>query len=234
MMKNTSPIQSRLSPFMQYLAALPQNNQVRLPPLAELSQDLGLSVASLREQLEVARMMGLVEVHPRTGIQKMPFTFTKAVSTSLFYGMLTNDDTFAKYADFRKQIELVFWKQAVSLLTEDDHNKLVRLVKRAFEKLHHQPPQIPHEEHKELHLSIFRRLDNPFVQGVLEAYWQAYEESGLAMYTDLQYLEQVWRYHQKMVDAICSGDVDNGYRIVTEHMDLISQRAKPIYRHRFE
>jgi DNA-binding FadR family transcriptional regulator len=108
------------------------------------------------------------------------------------------------------------------------------LVKRAFEKLHHQPPQVPHEEHKELHLSIFRRLDNPFVQGVLEAYWLAYEESGLAMYTDLQYLEQVWRYHQKMVEAICSGDLDNGYRIVTEHMDLISQRSKSIIRHRFE
>ncbi len=219
---------------MRYLASLPQNSQVRLPPLAELSQDLGLSVASLREQLEVARMMGIVEVHPRTGIQKMPFTFTHAVTTSLYYGMLINENTFQKYADFRKQIELVYWKQAVSLLTEEDHNRLTRLVKRAFDKLHHHPPQIPHEEHRELHLSIYRRLDNPFVHGVLEAYWLAYEESGLAMYTDLDYLEQVWRYHQRMVEAICSGDLDNGYRLVTEHMDLISQRSTPVHRHRFE
>ncbi len=68
--------------------------------------------------------------------------------------------------------------------------------------------QIPHEEHKQLHLTIFGRLENPFVSGILEAYWEAYESIGLNVFTDYAYLREVWGYHQRMVDSICSGDLE--------------------------
>ena len=42
-------------------------------------------------------------------------------------------------------------------------------------------------------------------------------------YTDLNYLEEVWQYHQRMVESICSGDFDAGYQALTEHTDLIFQ-----------
>jgi DNA-binding FadR family transcriptional regulator len=37
-----------------------------------MSKELGVSVALLREQLEVAKAIGLVEVRPRTGIRRLP------------------------------------------------------------------------------------------------------------------------------------------------------------------
>jgi hypothetical protein len=46
---------------------------------------------------------------------------------------------------------------------------------RAWEKLHSPQVKIPHEEHRQLHMVIYQRLDNPFVLGMLEAYWEAYE-----------------------------------------------------------
>ena len=58
---------------------------------------------------------------------------------------------------------------------------------------------------------MYKKLNNIFVTGILEAYWQAYEDVGLDVYTDLQYLEQVWTYHQKTVEAIASGELD--YRL---------------------
>ena len=57
----------------------------RLPSLSELSQQLGISIASLREQMDVARSMGLVEVRPKTGIRRLPYAFRPAVSSSLKY-----------------------------------------------------------------------------------------------------------------------------------------------------
>ncbi len=233
-MKNNSINTNPLSPFLQYLAALPQHDTVRIPPLTELSRILGISIASLREQMEVARMMGIIEVHPRTGIHRIPFTFTSAVVNSVSYCIANDEKTFEKYADFRKHIEAAYWKQAVSLLTDEDLAKLNLLVKRAFERLHRHPPQIPQEEHKELHLSMYRRLNNPFVSGSLEAYWMLYEETGLSIYTDLSYLEQVWIFHQKMIDAIIAGDLDLGYRNFMEHMELLTQRTLRDKRHRFE
>ncbi len=233
-MKNSAPFIPQLSPFMQYLASLPQQGTVRIPPLTELSRMLGISIASLREQMEVARTMGIIEVHPRTGIQRLPFTFVHAAASSLAYSVACDQDNFSRYADFRKHVESAYWKQAVSLLTEEDIQKLKRLVNKALDKLHRKPPQIPHEEHKELHLSIYQRLKNPFVSGVLEAYWMMYENTGLAVFLDLSYLEQVWLYHQKMVNAIAAGDLDEGYKSFLEHMEMLSLRTLKDKRHRFE
>ena len=80
-------------------------------------------------------------------------------------------------------------------------------------------------EHRELHLSIFRRLNNPFVVGLLEAYWDAYEAVELNTYADIAYLEQVWDYHERMVEAIAAGDAAHSKQLLIEHMQLLSQRG---------
>lgn len=215
---------SDLSEFMQYLARERADGD-RLPSLVDLSSRLGVSTASLREQLEVARALGLVEVRPKIGIRRLPYTFTPAVLKSLAYAASIDPAFyFAQYADLRMHVEAAYWHKAVNLLNAEDHARLQALISQAFEKLHGEPIQIPHNEHRELHLCIYHRLNNPFVTGILEAYWEAYEAVGLNMYTDIRYLLNVWEYHQKMVDAICSGDSAGGYRALIEHTDLLQQR----------
>jgi DNA-binding FadR family transcriptional regulator len=217
-----------LSEFLRYLAKENGDGE-RLPALASLSQHLGVSIASLREQLEVARALGLVEVRPKKGIRRLPYRFTPAVLNSLSYATAIDSTYFFKaFSDFRNHIEASYWHQAVSLLTPEDHAYLHGLVDRAMQKLDGSPVEIPHSEHRELHLSIYKRLNNPFVTGILEAYWEAYEAVGLVVYTDLSYLQKVWDYHQKMVEAICSGQADSGYQALIEHTDLLQERSKPI------
>ena len=211
-----------LSEFLQYLASHEQAEQ-SLPALTALSQELGVSVASLREQLEVARALGLVEVRPRTGIRRQPYSFSPAVRQSLQYALALDKNNFIAFADLRRHVETAYWREAVQLLTPEDHNALKVLVARAWEKLRGAPIEIPHLEHRELHLTIYHRLNNPFVSGLLQAYWDAYETVGLNVFTDYHYLTEVWTYHQKMVDAICENEVEAGYTALTEHSDLINQ-----------
>ncbi len=218
----------KISDFMKYLASTDNSEGDRIPPLTELSQELGISVASLREQLEVARTFGLVEVRPKTGIRRLPYTFTPAVANSLAYAVRVDQDFFRTFSDFRNHVETAYWYQAVTLLTPEDVEKLQDLVKSAFAKLHGIRAQIPHFEHKELHLMIYRRLNNLFVMGILEAYWEIYEAVGLDVYTDLVYLERVWSYHQRMVDSISSGNYAAGYQALIEHTELIFQRSRPL------
>ena len=59
MLRERSPFE--VSEFLRYLAVHPAA-EGSLPPLSQLSRELGISVAGLREQLEVARAMGLVDV----------------------------------------------------------------------------------------------------------------------------------------------------------------------------
>ena len=213
---------SNISEFLRFLAAHPEAED-NLPPLTELSRELGVGVAALREQLEVARSLGLVEVKPRTGMRRKPYTFAPAVKISLDYAIALNKDHFIAFADLRQHIETAYWHEAVKLLTPEDHSALQELLTRAWEKLRGNPIEIPHPEHRELHLTIYRRLDNPFVTGLLQSYWDAYETVGLNFFTDYNYLTEVWTFHQQMVDSICSNDVEAGYKALSEHTDLIHQ-----------
>lgn len=225
----------RLSGFLSFLANTDSNGDAeRIPSLAELSHQLGISVASLREQMEVAKAMGLVEARPRTGIRRLPYTFKPAVVQSLNYALAVDSNTFAAYSDLRSHIEAAYWYQAVHSLNEQDHQDLRELIRSAFAKLHGQPVQIPHAEHRALHLAIYKRLNNPFVMGLLEAFWEVYEVFGLDVYSDLEYHERVWDYHARMVEAICNRNVTVGYDALMEHMDLIYQREKKPVSQAFE
>jgi DNA-binding FadR family transcriptional regulator len=210
-----------ISDFLRYLAAHPQAEET-LPALTSLSEELGVSVAGLREQLEVARALGLVDVRPRTGIRRLPYTFLPSVRLSLSYAMALEEANFQRFADLRKHVEGAYWYEAVQKLTLDDHAKLKTLIEQAWSKLDGRPIQIPHEEHKQLHLTIYGKLDNPFVCGILEAYWEAYESIGLNVFTDYNHLRDVWSYHQDMVAAICNGNFETGYKALIEHTDLLA------------
>jgi DNA-binding FadR family transcriptional regulator len=214
-----------ISEFLKYLAAH-EDAADGLPTLNELSQELGVSVASLREQLEVARALGLVEVKPGRGkTRRLNFSFTPAIRQSLGYALALNDEYFRKYSELRNQVEAGFWFEAVKKLTSDDKNELQRLIARAQEKLNRTPVQVPHEEHRALHLLIYSRLDNPFVTGVLEAYWDAYEAVGLNVFAGgLDYLQEVWQYHQTMVDSISNGNYKAGHEALVAHTDLLYHR----------
>jgi DNA-binding FadR family transcriptional regulator len=214
-----------LSEFLRYLASHEEAAR-GLPTLNELSRELGIGLAALREQLEVARALGLVEVKPRMGTRRREYSFTPAIRQSLGYALALDNNHFRKYAELRKHVESAFWHEAVRKLTDNDKQDLQNLVARAWEKLRGTPVQVPHEEHCLLHLKIFSRLDNPFVTGILEAYWEAYEAVGLNVFAGgYEYLQEVWRYHQKMVEAICTGDFEAGYEALVAHTDLLYQRA---------
>lgn len=213
------------SEFLSFLTSIAnENNSDRLPSLAAMSAEMGISVASLREQMEVARAMGLIDAKPKTGIRLLPYQFGPAVTQSLTFGVSINPALFHQYYDLRKKLEAAYWYEAVERLTSQDIDEISRLLNLAENKLKLSPIQIPHEEHKKFHLTIYRRLDNLFVQGLLESYWDLYDTVGFGQYNDEEYIKRVWQYHRKIVEAIRAGDFEVGYRILREHMALLFQR----------
>jgi DNA-binding FadR family transcriptional regulator len=211
------------SEFFNYLLQTVEEDTEKLPALKQLSQELGISISSLREQLEVAKALGLVDVRPRLGIRHLPYTFTPAVDASLHYAIQQDPSFFDDFVDLRRHLEFAYFPQAVDLLQESDHQELRRLVRCAREKLKGSPVRIPHVEHRRLHLTFYKRLNNVFVSGLLEAYWDAYEAVGLNVYADLEYLEQVWDYHEQLSEAAISNDKERGLEILREHFNLMDR-----------
>jgi DNA-binding FadR family transcriptional regulator len=193
----------------------------RFPSLTKLSKESGVSISRLREQLAIAKELGFVEVRPRTGIRRLPYSFTPAVASSLSYAIARERSRFDQFADLRRHVEACYWKQAVQLLEPEDHQLLRDLVDSAWSKLEGNPVRLPHREHRQLHLLIFGRLENPFVSGILEAYWDAYEKVGYNRYHGLDYLQRVWKFHDQIVKNICIGEIEAGYRALLKHMELL-------------
>lgn len=209
------------SEFLQYLREHQLAPGDRLPPLQEISAKVGISVGKLREQLEVARCLGLVSVRPRVGIQREPFSFSTAVRPGVIFSLGTGETHFSQLAQLRRAIEDSFWHEAVACLTAVDKEQLQQIVCQAREKLHGVPVHIPNGEHRLLHLTIFSRLDNPFVKGLLEAYWDAYEASELTRYARYEYWLEVWHYHEQIVEALISGDFEQGRQLMRQHYQLL-------------
>lgn len=216
-------------PVNEFLRYLLQNSDSesdsnRLPPLKNLSEELGISVSQLREQVEVAKVLGLVDVRPRLGIRQLPYSFTPAINASLSFAITQTPAHFEEFLDLRRQLEQSYLPQARATLTEEDFFELERLIASAWEKLRGRPVRIPHQEHRSFHLTIFHRLDNVFVKGLLEAYWDAYEAVGLNVYADLAYLERVWSYHEQLTQALRQGKINLSIKLLKEHFDLLVER----------
>lgn len=200
----------------------------RLPTISELQDEdyLGLSASKIREQLEVARALGLVEVRSKTGMRLKDYSFAPAVRLSLFFALANDLGNFEFFNELRKHIEIAFWHEACATLAADDKAAMKACIDRARQKLNHEWIQIPYAEHREFHLRIFRHLENPFVLGILEAYWDAYEAVELNLYADYDYLQRVWDYHSRILDEICAGDFDAARDAFIEHTKLLRYQPR--------
>ena len=205
-----------------------------IPSIPELSHQLGISTASVREQLEVARRLGVVEVKPKVGIQCRDFSLAEPLATALSYGLAVDNTLFDQFSDLRKHLESSYWFESVSQLTHADVDQLQTLVNQAVGRIQNQPMQNPEREHREFHLTFFKRLDNPAVISLLEAYWDVYHKTGVTLLMDRDYLISVWHYHQLMVDALRNREFEKGYQALLTHMDLVHQVRKAVLRQRFE
>jgi DNA-binding FadR family transcriptional regulator len=195
----------------------------RLPSINELQEadHLGVSASKIREQLEVARALGLVEVRSKTGTRLQPYSFEPAVRLSLFYALATDLHRFEQFSALRTHLEVAFWNEACALLTADDLAEMRGYVEAARAKLNDRWIHIPYQEHRAFHMSVFKRLDNPFVKGLLEAYWEAYEAVEVNRYADYAYLQNVWNYHERILNAICDGNFEAAKTAFIEHTHLL-------------
>ena len=195
----------------------------RLPAISTLRdpEHLGISTSKAREQLEVARALGLVEVRSKTGTRLQAYSFTPAVLLSLLYALARAPQLFEMFSQLRIHVETAFWHEACASMLDEDKEHMHQCVYAARKKLTADWVRIPHQEHREFHLTMYKRLGNPFVIGLLEAYWDAYHAVQLDTYSDYEYLQKVWDYHEGIINAISAGDYDLAQTTFVEHTTLI-------------
>jgi len=220
-----------LPSILQYIAdqglkAEGEGGSSKLPPMDELCRQLGVSRGKVREELIAAQAWGVVEMRPGDGTYVQPLDFYTPIRTLVLYSVTLDRRNFDRYYELRTQLEAAFWEDAARKLSPKDKEELRQIVERAERRLGGYPVEIPHREHRDLHLLTFARLDNEFVLGLLRAYWDAYEAVGLHLYFDYSYYEKMWSSHRAMVEAIAEGQYDKGREVLIQHFTLLRERLR--------
>ena len=184
--------------FFDYLLSYAKKGNEKLPPIATIGEDLGISTPNIRELIATAKVLGLISIQPRTGISILPYDFSPAILKSLYYAVKSDSEYFDQFSDLRNELEKAYFIKAAASLSDEDISRLFRIVTKASDKLNGNPIQIPHEEHKAFHMAIYKNLNNTFVDGILNAYWDMYELVGLNTYNDIRLSAAVWNYHKKL------------------------------------
>jgi GntR family transcriptional repressor for pyruvate dehydrogenase complex len=187
---------------------------------------LGVSRGKLREDLIAAQAYGMVEMRPGDGTYVCPFDFYTAIRPLVLYSLACDRRSFDDFYRLRARLEVTFWEEAVRELTQADHERLAGVLARAERKLQGKPIEIPHREHRDFHVLIYSRLNNPFAQGLLKAYWDAYEAVGLHRYFEFSYYERMWSCHRAMVEAIVAGEYEAGKDVLVRHFNLLEDRLQ--------
>lgn len=199
---------------------------VKLPSLGDLAKQMGVSRGKLREELIAAQAYGVVEMRPGDGTYVNAFDFYAAVRPAVVYSIGCDRSNFDHFRKLRAHLEVAFWDEAVQALDDADISELEAIVARAERKLANTPIRIPHAEHREFHSRIFSKLSNPFVQGLLKAYWDAYEAVELHLFFELSYYTAMWDSHRAMVDALRAGEPARGRDVLTQHFTILEDRLQ--------
>ena len=210
--------------LLEYLIEKAKNPHSEIPSIQKISSDLGISTACLREQMELAKNIGIIKAQPRRGIEILPYQFKPAVEKSLYYAVSLDQKYFHQFSEMRNHLEQAYFIESARSLDQNSINELKMYVNQAQAKLEGFPVQIPHQEHRKYHLSIFKPTNNVFLIGFLESYWDMYEQAGLDLYNNLEYLIIVWDYHERIIEEIESGDFESASKLLTAHMELIDKR----------
>lgn len=207
--------------LIQYLLDKSNHSSKVIPPINQISQDLGISTSSLREQIELLKLIGAISAKPRKGLQLLEYKFAPAVTKSLYYAVKLDPGYFSSFSEIRNHLEKAFFIEAAELLDVDELRQLRECVQSANQKLDGDPPRIPHAEHRKFHLLIYKPLNNIFLNGILEAYWDTYEKVGLHEYADLDYLKKVWKFHERIIEQVSDRNIDLAFEILIKHMEMM-------------
>lgn len=197
----------------------------RIPTISQLAEDehLGISPSKIREQLEVARALGFIDVKSKTGMRFNEYEFGSAIRLSIFFALAQEPTLYFEYfTDLRVQLETGSWLAMCESLGSEDFAMLYEIIHAARQKLQDERwVQIPHREHGQFHRTLFSRINNPFINGILNVYWEAYEAIEPRRYASFAYHQKVWDYHEQIVKEIESGEFVKAQATYTEHAQLL-------------
>lgn len=224
-MAGRSPIyreaQARLRDFISAQALRPGD---RLPPEAVLAAQLGVSRLSLREATRSLQTLGVIEAQHGNGLFVSSFSF-RPVIEQLPYGLAAPGMALDEILTAREAMELGLMpavaRRAAQGQAGDELDECARLAGTMAE-LEAAGEEIA-EVDRSFHLLLYKGLQNPLVDNLIELFWELFTRLGDAIPAPAAGGRAA--VHLAIVDALRGGESLSAVQRMQEHFDDVRARA---------
>lgn len=224
-MAGRSPIyreaQARLRVFISENGLRPGD---RLPAEAVLAAELGVSRLSLREATRSLQTLGVIEAQHGNGLFVSSFSF-RPVIEQLPYGLAAPGMALDEILTAREAMELGLMpavaRRAAQGLAGDVLDECARLAATMAE-LEAAGEEIA-EVDRSFHLLLYKGLQNPLVDNLIELFWELFVRLGDAIPAPAAGGRAA--VHLAIVDALRSGEPLAAVERMQEHFDDVRARA---------
>ncbi len=206
------------------------NKGERLPPERTIAEEMGVSRPAVREALSALQIMGVVESITGDGTYLKPEA-SNILSGSKTIAMLEENESPFEVFRARRAIESAIIELAVSKVEPEDFENMRRALGAMRTAIETHDFEAYFEANRGFHLSIARASHNSILVKILERLfalenqplWREVVQKHLTTY---QNINHYFSQHQKMLEAIESGDREGARALVYDHFDRTVDEVK--------
>jgi DNA-binding FadR family transcriptional regulator len=193
-----------------------------LPSETELTEQLGVSRAVVREALRSLEALGVIVSRRGEGRFVSEFNLDPIVQ-SLSYGMLSDLNNVRDILEVRERLEASFIAEAISAMDEATLEQLRELVDKMREKW--AAGERYTEEDLAFHYTIFLTIGNRLLVKLLELFWRVYHnlQHRVLRYTD-DLSDSDVENHAAILEAIEAQDADLARQRILDHFTGLRRR----------
>ena len=191
-----------------------------LPSEGQLVEDLGVGRSSVREAVKSLQSVGIVDVRQGNGLFVRELNFDPMLEAFIF-GMQFDPNTLAELLQIRTWLEGAVIGDAVSLLTEDDLQKLQAVLNEWEVRVRNG------EEYSDLdesfHQIIYGVMGNKTMMKLFSAFWISFSNLDDQITHDID-PEAVLQFHSAILAAIRTRDPVQTHRQLINYFDHVKSR----------
>lgn len=195
-----------------------------LPSEGQLAKDLGISRLSLRESMKSLEALGIVEAQQGNGIYVKAFSFN-SIFENLPYSFVADGKELRDLLQVRTALEEGLVGIVASLATPEQVTRLEQLVDTMLTKS--RCGQTFEDEDRDFHLTLYEPLHNPFLNRLVDLFWEVFRRLHGNQGVTHWNLEQTALDHQRIVEALRTGNTTALTTAMHEHFQQIRSRLNP-------
>lgn len=194
-----------------------------LPAETELARQLGVGRNSVREAVKALETLGILEVRRGSGLFVREFSLEPLLN-GLPYAIMSDLETLAEVFEVRRILEVGVIEAAMQSMPPDTPAALRRAVDRMAAKAAGGEP-FPDED-REFHQLLFNHMDNGILRTLLDTFWQVFQNAALSDAVHDVDVDQTYRDHVAILDAVLAGDAAAAQLALDGHYDGLRSRLK--------